>query len=237
MLIRYSFSKYLPLINLEIHSILSFVKALLLLAYFTKKKKKKGELSVKEEVRPVAAKIPHVLSSCRLPRGWDQTPYTGICFGLRTNWVLRSPSSWRAWKYQKTEGIAYGEPVCSQVWEYPAAQPQGSDMEKKNEGNSLDVRALHFLWAMHLPPFSRPHHPCPHIVSSCSFSDWAQWTRALRCLWILKKKQNRLGQTEIDCVSAESRYAAKTKSGMDLKYVSLMKRLLGESADPLPRCC
>ena len=131
MLIRYSFSKYLPLINLEIHSILSFVKALLLLAYFTKKKKKKGELSVKEEVRPVAAKIPHVLSSCRLPRGWDQTPYTGICFGLRTNWVLRSPSSWRAWKYQKTAGIAYGEPVCSQVWEYPAAQPQGSDMEKK----------------------------------------------------------------------------------------------------------
>ena len=53
----------------------------------------------------------------------------------------------------------------------------------------------------------------------------------------IKKKKNRLGQTEIDCVSAESRYAAKTKSGMDLKYVSLMKRLLGESADPLPRCC
>lgn len=105
MLIRYSFSKYLPLINLEMHSILSFVKALLLLAYFTKKKKK-GELSVKEEVRSVAAKIPHVLSSCRLPRGWDQTPYTGICFGLRTNWVLRPPSSQRAWKYQKTEGIA-----------------------------------------------------------------------------------------------------------------------------------
>ena len=105
MLIRYSFSKYLPLINLEMHSILSFVKALLLLAYFTKKKKK-GELSVKEEVRSVAAKIPHVLSSCRLPRGWDQTPYTGICFGLRTNWVLRPPSLQRAWKYQKTEGIA-----------------------------------------------------------------------------------------------------------------------------------
>ena len=61
--------------------------------------------------------------------------------------------------------------------------------------------------------------------------------QSLKVFMNIKKKQNRLGQTEIDCVSAESRYAAKTKSGMDLKYVSLMKRLLGESADPLPRCC
>ena len=51
------------------------------------------------------------------------------------------------------------------------------------------------------------------------------------------KKKKRLGQTEIDCVSAESCYAAETESGMDLKYVSLMKRLLGKPADPLPRCC
>ena len=61
------------------------------------------------------------------------------------------------------------------------------ELHGKNEGNALSWRALHFLWATHLPPFSRPHPHYPHIASSCTFTAWTWWARALRCLWIKKQ--------------------------------------------------